>query len=42
MKRDSDEVVNSIYGTGYVDIVTEGHKYAGSNASDWSMVAVSK
>ena len=42
MKRDSDKVVNSIDGTTYVDIGTEGHKDDVSKAYDCSMLSVMK
>ena len=42
MKRDSNKVVKSIDGTDYVEIGAIGHKYSGSDASDWSMVMVRK
>ena len=40
MKRDSDKLVNSIDGNTYVEIGTKGHKDAGNEAYDWSMVMV--
>ena len=45
MNWDSDGVVKSVKsvdGTGYVDIVTEVHKNAGINTSDWSMAKVTR